>query len=145
MSSPYLTGSLSSGKTPSCGCELEPRGGVAWLLLQDGRSSRDGGGHRDSELPSKTMPAGQAWGSLLGEKTAGKKAQLNELLILRACGRRTRPTLDGCPTYAEPLPGARTHCGGKVGESAHVELGGAGPCLGNRPVDPHETTLETLF
>lgn len=66
MSSPYLTGSLSSGKTPSWGCELEPRGGEGWLLLQDGRSSRDGGGHSASELPSKTMPTGHNWGSLLG-------------------------------------------------------------------------------
>lgn len=72
MSSPYLTGSLSSGKTPSWGCELEPRGGEGWLLLQDGRSSRDGGGHRDSELPSKTMPTGHEWGSLLKEKTASR-------------------------------------------------------------------------
>lgn len=66
MSSPYLMGSLSSGKTPSWGCELEPRGGEGWLLLQDGRSSRDGGGHSASELPSKTMPTGHNWGSLLG-------------------------------------------------------------------------------
>lgn len=72
MSSPYLTGSLSSGKTPSWGCELEPRGGEGWLLLQDGRSSRDGGGHRDSELPSKTMPTGHEWGSLLKEETASR-------------------------------------------------------------------------
>ena len=71
MSSPYLTSSLSSGKTPaSCAWELEPRGGVAWPLVQDGRSSRDGGGHRDSELPSRTMPTGQAWGSLLGDRRA---------------------------------------------------------------------------
>lgn len=68
MSSPYLTGSLSSGKTPSWGCELEPRGGEGWLLLQDGRSSRDGGGHSASELPSKTMPTGHNWGSLLGRQ-----------------------------------------------------------------------------
>lgn len=67
MSSAYLTRSLSSGKTPWWG--------VAWLLLQDGRSSRDGGGHRDSVLPSKTMPTSQAWGSLLGDRTASKKTQ----------------------------------------------------------------------
>ncbi|TNN38501.1 hypothetical protein EYF80_051335 [Liparis tanakae] len=69
MSSPYLTGSLSSGKSPSWGCEPEPRGGEGWLLLQDGRSSRDGGGgHSASELPSKTMPTGHTLGSLLGER-----------------------------------------------------------------------------
>lgn len=81
MSSPYLTGSLSSGKTPSWGCELVLRGGEDWLLLQDGRSSRDGGGHSASELPSKTMPTGHNWGSLL-EKRRRKREEMKKPNVL---------------------------------------------------------------
>lgn len=51
--------------------EHEPRGGEGWLLLQDGRSSSEGGGHRASELPSKTMPAGHNVGSQLGGREGG--------------------------------------------------------------------------
>ena len=75
MGSPYLTGSLSPGKRPAWGWEAEPRGGEAWLLLQDGRSSRDGGGHRASELPSKTMPTGHNGGSQLGGEREGRERE----------------------------------------------------------------------
>lgn len=115
MSSPYLTGSLSSGKTPSCGCEQEPREGVAWLLLQDGRSSRDGGGHRDSELPSNTMPTGHAWGSLLKRKQPVRRRSHTKGFFWTSCSSyghvdSARPTLVGCPTSSEPVPCARTYC-----------------------------------
>lgn len=62
ISSPYLMGSLSPGNMASWDCEPESRGGDGWLLLHDGRSSRDGGGHRASELPSKTMSEGHVQG-----------------------------------------------------------------------------------
>lgn len=55
ISSPYLMGSLSSGQRASWDWDPDPRGGDGWFLLHDGRSSRDGGGQRASELPSKTI------------------------------------------------------------------------------------------
>lgn len=60
-----MVGSLSSGKTPWWVCELEPSGGDGCLLVQDGRSSSEGGGYSASELPSNTMPTDHDWGSLL--------------------------------------------------------------------------------
>lgn len=72
ISSPYFTGSRSSGKTPSGLWELEPRG--AELLLQDGRSSRDGGGHSVSELPSRTIPTCDSWGAVELEKDGATRA-----------------------------------------------------------------------
>lgn len=111
MSSPYLVGSLSSGKSPWWGCEPEPSGGDGCLLVQeDGRSSSEGGGYSASELPSNTMPTGHDWGSPLLE---GEQE------------RRVVGSIPSCHPKVTPWTGGRFIMGphGKTRKDNSVECG----------------------
>lgn len=85
ISSPYLMGSLSSGQRASWDWDPEPRGGDGWFLLHDGRSSRDGGGQRASELPSKTISTRTTRSYERERESEGKHVRLILLFSTFAC------------------------------------------------------------